>query len=189
MSEVQTELKSYNAFWDKPVNSRVFKQITEGKTLEDIRINLKLTQENLAKVIKDPRMLTRIDADLSIKLFDLEIKKLDFRTDAFLRLKEKFEAHLADCTADTVVKEYLKMLTEKTTLKKIDPNQVNIFINAVEKSKERSLKKEEEGLEKEFGYNPLIINPANNGPDTITTPKITGGSTDPTMDKKESNPN
>lgn len=143
-------------FWKSVRNRRIFKQFVDGKTIDDICDNLHLRRSSVILSIQHPSMIARLEDFLNIKLFDLDLKRLESRYWAFNKLKTEFEIRLKDASADTIVKEFLRFLNSEEPERKLNPKLVNIFLKVVQKQrKEKSPEEIESGLEKKYGYQHL----------------------------------
>jgi len=143
-------------FWKSIRNRRIFKQFVDGKTIDEICDKLHLRRSSVILSIQHPSMIARLEDFLNIKLFDLDLKRLESRYWAFNELKKEFSTRLKEASADTIVREFLKLLNSEEPTRKLNPKLVNIFLKVVQKPRaEKSPEEIEKGLEKDYGYKHL----------------------------------
>ncbi|MCK4307258.1 hypothetical protein KAW50_03410 [candidate division WOR-3 bacterium] len=126
-----TEQSEETRYWHSGRNKKIYEKVIEGKSLAEIREELKLTEALIDRIINNPIFTQRLQNHLNAKMFDFQIQRIRDLPDIYKSLKAEFENRLGDASDDLIVKEFLKFVGAAPGKKKVSSGLVNILLNVV----------------------------------------------------------
>lgn len=169
-----------NEFFGSGRNREVYQKLISGMTINEICDALNMKRHTIMRALQNSEMISALEEYLNLRLFDLDLKKVDAKVMAFDLLQKEFKTRLSDASPDTIVREFTKMLSSTGNYKIILGDLVNILVAALPKDKPKTPEETVKNLEKDFGYQPLIL------PADESNNRTKEDSSNPSLDKKES---
>ncbi len=105
------EKREARYFWRSSKTRAVFDMVTKGEPIDKIQKELKLQDYTLNRILNNRYFNSRLKMYLTARLEDYQIKKIQDLSEAYLKLKEEFFKRIAKATDDTIVREFIKLLT------------------------------------------------------------------------------
>ena len=177
MKEVKTiQSKEEKKFWGLKRNREIYEVISEGGSIDSVAKDNGYQPLTVAKTISNPFFDKRMRALLSSRLYELQIKKITDLPEIYESLKKEFSKRLVSAKSDTIIREFLKLLGDKTDTKIINTDLINIIFASVSGNPKAKIEtipgeiiKPKSDLAKDFGYESL---PSPNATESTTTETV-----------------